>query len=82
MKMMVLCVNILYREAKIAENMKNMPKMIAEYREKMRALRQATREKKALSEEKKYLRALGKSETAPTWELFKEERMKQNRDKT
>lgn len=71
-----------HREAKIAENMKNMPKMIEDYREKMRALRKATRDKKALSDEKKYLRAIGKTETSPMWEVFKEERMKKSREKT
>lgn len=62
--------------------MKNMPKMIEEYREKMRALRKATREKKKLSEEKKYLQATGKTQTGPMWELFRDERMKKARDKT
>jgi hypothetical protein len=65
-----------YREATIAENMKNMPKMIEEYRERIRALRKATREKKTPSDEKKYLRAMGKEKAAPTWEIFKEQRLK------
>lgn len=61
--------------------MKNMPKMIEEYREKMRALRKATREKKTLSDEKKYLQATGKTKAGPTWEVFKEERLKREREK-
>ena len=63
------------REEKIAENMKNMPKMIEEYRAKMRALRQAARDKKKGSEEKRYLQATGKSK-GPTWQVFMEERKK------
>lgn len=62
--------------------MKNMPKMIEDYREKMRALRKATREKKTPSEEKKYLQATGQTKTGPVWEVFKEERMKTGREKT
>lgn len=66
----------LLREKRIAENMEKMPKMVEEYREKMRALRKATREKKESSDEKKYLIATGKANTAPAWQLFMDEHKK------
>lgn len=68
--------NFIIRENKIAENMKNMPKMVEEYREKMRTLRKETREKKKSSEEKIYLQATGKVKTNPSWQVFMEERQK------
>ena len=55
-----------------------MPKMVEEYRAKMRALRKATREKKKNNEEKLYLQATGKSK-APTWQMFMEERKKKEK---
>ena len=66
-----------FREAKIAENMKNMPKMVEEHREKMRSLRRARREKKEASEEKKYLLATGKASERPAWQVFMEKRLKE-----
>ena len=51
--------------------------MVEEYREKMRALRKATREKKEVSEEKKYLLAVGKANAGPAWQVFVEKRMKE-----
>lgn len=70
-----------YREKKIAENMKNMPKMVEEYRQKMRAIRKATREKKQSSEEKRYLIATGQAKGAPSWQAFIEDRKKKEKEK-
>lgn len=58
--------------------MKNMPKMVEDYRTKMHALRTATREKKKNSEEKRYHQATGKDK-APTWQVFMEERKKKEK---
>ena len=56
--------------------MRKMPKMIEEHHAKMRALRKAAREKKVPSEEKRYLQATGKTKSGPTWEVFRDERLK------
>ena len=56
--------------------MKNMPKMVEEYRAKMRALRKAAREKKEGSEEKRYLQATGQLDKTPAWQMLKEQRKK------
>ena len=59
-----------HREAMRAERMKNMPQMVADYREKMRAMRKVRREKNEVSEEKKYLLAVGKANAGPAWQVF------------
>lgn len=69
------------REQKIAENMRNMPKMVEEYRQKRREFRRAAREKKETSEEKQYLIATGKLKEGPSWQVFMEERQKKEKSK-
>ena len=64
------------RKRTIEENMKNMPKMVEEYRAKMREIRRVSREKKETSEEKKYLLATGKLSETPSWQAQIEEQRK------
>lgn len=67
---------VLIRENKIAENMRNMPKMVEEYHAKMRAMRKAIREKKAADEEKIYAIATGKSVEKPEWLKYADQKKK------
>ena len=63
----------LLRQKKIEENMRKMPKMIQEYREKVYELREKTRKKKGRTEEELYLIATGKmQQQGPHWQIFKE----------
>ncbi len=56
--------------------MKNMPKMVEEHREKMKAIRRAAREKKQGTEEKRYLLATGKTKEVPEWKKLADEQLK------
>lgn len=56
--------------------MKNMPKMVEEHREKMRAIRRTAREKREGTEEKRYLLATGKAKAVPEWMKLADEQLK------
>ena len=62
----------------IAENMRKMPQMIAEYRQKRREFREKAREKKKQTEEELYLIATGKKVQSPgeNWEIFRDKKSK------
>lgn len=62
-----------FRKARIAENMRKMPEMIADYRKKVYELRAKT--KKKPSEEDNYLLATGKKkQEGPSWQIYKDSR--------
>ena len=69
----IVCCYINNREEMIAQNMKNMPQMVEEFRKKRRELRNATREKKTASEERRYLLATGQLKEEPAWQLNKKD---------
>lgn len=52
-----------------------MPQMIADYRQRVRELREKTRQKKRRTEEEIYLIATGKMQQEAHWQIFKEDRM-------
>ena len=62
--------------------MKNMPKMVEEYRAKMRAMRQDIREKKEADEAKRYSIAIGKTSDVPEWVRQAQEQKKKKGWKT
>ena len=60
-----------FRQKQIEENMRNMPKLVADYRKKVEELRQKTRQKKQRSDEETYLIATGKMKEEPHWQALK-----------
>ena len=68
---------MIHRQKKIAENMRNMPQMIAEYRKARQDLRTKTRKKKERTEEQLYLIATGRAQNEEEpWKIFADDRKK------